>query len=71
MFRCYDCGEKFEEPKIEYEDRGEFWGMPAFEPMAYCPCCGSDDFDDMRDFNYKWFAHCQGVEYDEEMEVEV
>lgn len=49
MFKCNDCGCVFHssEFKIIYEDRGEFWGMPAREPMAYCPNCEGDDYDEM------------------------
>ena len=46
MLKCCDCGKVFHtsELKIVYEDRGEFWGAPAYEPMAYCPYCESDDY---------------------------
>lgn len=48
-WKCYCCEETFSEPDVrhEREDRGEFWGMPAFEDMYYevCPFCGSDDVD--------------------------
>lgn len=43
---CRDCGNYFDSPATEQEDRGEYWGMPAFETMYYCPFCGSEDFDD-------------------------
>lgn len=45
-FACRNCGEGFDDPDVVEEDRGEFWGMPAYEEMWYCPCCGSDDFDE-------------------------
>ena len=48
MVRCCDCswiGEP-EELKAVDESRGEFWGMPAYETMYYCPECGSDCVDD-------------------------
>lgn len=48
MLRCADCGwvgEPEELKRIE-EFRGEFWGVPAYEAMYYCPVCGSDDIDD-------------------------
>ena len=44
-FMCYECQQEFDRPKYVQESRGEFWGMPAFETMAYCPHCGSDAFD--------------------------
>lgn len=46
MFKCRDCGEYFDEYDEEREYRGEFWGMPAYENMCYCPYCGSEDFDE-------------------------
>ena len=46
MFRCYKCGRLFEEPKIVYEPRGEFWGVPCTETMYYSPCC-TDDFEEV------------------------
>ena len=42
MFRCGDCENEFNEPKIIRESRGEFWGMPAYEDIGVCPYCGSD-----------------------------
>lgn len=48
MVKCFDCGwiGDAEELKAVEESRGEFWGMPAYETMYYCPCCGSDCIDD-------------------------
>lgn len=43
-FYCEHCGKEFEFPKAVEESRGEFWGMPAFETMYYCPYCGDDDY---------------------------
>lgn len=45
MFRCECCKEVFQEPRIIEESRGEFWGAPAYERVAVCPWCGSDDID--------------------------
>lgn len=42
MYRCVDCEAIFEEPKMVNEYRGEFWGTPAYEEMAYCPFCNGD-----------------------------
>lgn len=41
-FKCLDCGKEFDYPKIVEEPRGEFWGMPCTESVAYCPFCGGD-----------------------------
>jgi len=46
MYRCEDCGEIFEYPKIESECVGECWGQPAFQDFPYCPHCGSDCFEE-------------------------
>lgn len=46
MFMCYECQQEFDKPKYVQESRGEFWGMPAFETMSYCPFCGSEAFDE-------------------------
>lgn len=43
MFRCEACGALFEVPKMIPESRGEFWGIPCHEDVAYSPCC-EDDF---------------------------
>lgn len=51
MIKCCDCGwtgETYELQRVE-ESRGEFWGMPAYETMYYCPNCGSDCIDDYID----------------------
>lgn len=48
MFVCLDCGAEFEEPKVEYENQGEFWGAPAWEAFGACPNCGSTDYDEAR-----------------------
>lgn len=47
MCRCHDCKEVFDayEARIIEEPRGEFWGAPAYERVAVCPWCGSDDVD--------------------------
>lgn len=48
MFRC-ECGAVFEHPKMVPESRGEFWGVPCWENMYYCPVCGDDCFDECDD----------------------
>ena len=49
LFRCNDCGHEFEIPDTEREYRGEFWGVPAFENVAVCPMCRSDDFEEINE----------------------
>lgn len=50
---CANCGRAFDEPRLVYESRGEFWGAPAYEPMSYSPCC-NDDYEEY-DSEYKGF----------------
>lgn len=47
MYKCNCCGKTFEHPACVSESRGEFWGMPAFEDVYYCPFCDSEDYDDV------------------------
>lgn len=49
MFKCFNCGAIFDYPKFVREDRGEFWGSPAYETVSYCPCCGDEDYDEYYD----------------------
>lgn len=49
MYRCYNCGKTFSTPKIVYESRGEYWGIPCTETMYYSPCCGDEDFDEIKE----------------------
>ena len=44
-YKCRDCGCLFDEPNVVHESRGEYWGVPSYEDMWYCPHCGSEDFD--------------------------
>ena len=44
MFKCYDCGATFDEPKTYREQMGEHFGVPAYDTFACCPHCnGSFD----------------------------
>lgn len=45
-YRCRDCGEYCDEPRYVEEDRGEFWGIPCTERIAYCPHCEYGEIDD-------------------------
>ena len=48
MFKCLECGLIFDESEsaVWEENRGEFWGMPAYEKMTGCPQCHSTDIDE-------------------------
>lgn len=48
MLICRNCNSVFseEDRKTVCENRGEFWGSPAFERISVCPVCGSDDISD-------------------------
>jgi len=67
MVRCDDCGwiGEPEELRKVRESRGEFWGMPAYETMSYCPCCGSDFIED-----YDGTVDSEDVDIDEVAEDE-
>ena len=59
-YKCYECGEVFEEDDIilkeVWESRGEYWGVPCSEKMvyAYCPHCGAEEdcFDELEEEEY-------------------
>lgn len=66
-YKCYDCGAEFDEYEEVSESRGEFWGMPAYETMAYCPICHSENFfDDAEHFDWEEFRRWQGIDEEEE-----
>ena len=46
-FKCEECGKLFGYPKIVKESRGEYWGIPCHEDVAYCPHCGGWDFHEV------------------------
>ena len=49
MFRCEDCEAIFDEPAVERELIGEYWGTPAYENFVCCPKCGSDFIEGVED----------------------
>lgn len=49
MYKCNECGCEFEEPRVFQDYRGEFWGVPAYETMWVCPCCESEDYDEIEE----------------------
>ena len=46
--RCYDCGEIFDEDDADSRSDfvGEFWGSPAYDTVAICPFCNSDELEE-------------------------
>ena len=49
MWRCENCGETFDEPKIVCEDHGydtEICHIPYYEYVDHCPICDSTDIDE-------------------------
>jgi formylmethanofuran dehydrogenase subunit E len=42
LFVCLECGEIFSEPVSWKEDRGEYFGFPAYEELSGSPCCEGD-----------------------------
>ena len=49
--RCCNCGAEgdTEELRRVRESRGEFWGVPCYEALYVCPCCGSDDIEEVEE----------------------
>ena len=45
-YKC-ECGCVFDRPRAVRESRGEFWGVPCYETMYYCPACGDGCFDEV------------------------
>lgn len=43
FFKCEDCGEIFDTPDTMQDLVGEFWGSPAYQTIAICPHCKSDE----------------------------
>lgn len=39
LFVCLECGKIFSIPTKYKEDRGECFGVPAFEEFSGSPCC--------------------------------
>lgn len=45
IYKCHDCGEAFNEPKIEtWVERQD--GDPVRYRLLFCPYCGSEDIDE-------------------------
>ena len=42
MYICLECGRIFSEPAKWKEDRGEYFGSPAYEEWWGCPNCHGD-----------------------------
>ena len=42
MYVCIECGQTFSEPIRWEEDRGEYFGFPAYEGVSGSPCCHGD-----------------------------
>ena len=64
---CYECGKKFNQPKVVEECIGEYGSLPYFEPFVYCPCCGSEEIDDMEEvYDTNWLENFRAKS--EEME---
>lgn len=52
-WRCNHCGERFDEPRREREYQGSCFGFPAWERWSVCPCCGSEDIDEVYGYGYE------------------
>ena len=53
-YRCRDCGSFFTEEEadwqIEYHHEVSEYGHTPYEEIIVCPCCGSMDIDDDKEF---------------------
>lgn len=47
MYECYNCGCRFEEPKVTYETHGLEY--PPFQKIYVCPECGVDDMGEVEE----------------------
>ena len=52
-FKCYNCGKRFEYPKVVQEMLGYYGNAPYYEPFAYCPHCNSDEFEEWEEDKVK------------------
>lgn len=50
MFKCNDCGAKFDSPRLHLETHG--LSAPPFEERAECPECGSTDYKEPKGCRY-------------------
>ena len=41
-YKCYDCGNVFDDPDVWEESRGEYWGVSCSESVSGCPNCHGD-----------------------------
>lgn len=48
---CCECGYEFDEPRIERDYRGEFWGVPAYEDVCVCPNCKTDYIEEKEEID--------------------
>ena len=51
MFKCNDCNSTFHHPKTVRESMGEHFGFPSYEFFDVCPVCGSEDWDELNDWD--------------------
>lgn len=65
-FKCEDCGERFEVPDTMQDYVGEFWGSPAYETIAICPYCHSDEICETDDCDEAGILN--EIEIEEEVE---
>ena len=49
MYKCDRCGEVFDRPETRYGEAVEFWGAIYREPFNACPCCGWDEYEEVKD----------------------
>ena len=42
MYICKECGDIFDAPAVEYNERLEHFGIPCVEEVVVSPCCKAD-----------------------------
>lgn len=52
MYICNSCESRFEEPQETQGETLEHFGTPCRETFYECPCCGSEDCEEMATCSY-------------------
>ena len=47
MYICRNCQQMFDSPNAVIDSDSEYWGRRVHHYTSVCPCCGSDDFEEL------------------------